>query len=54
MNFALKEIFDHLVTEPLSPVESALQLHLVKLSLLQSPTKDVSVLKTPGIVKVII
>ena len=47
MDVALKEILDHPVIELLTPVESALQLHLVKRSLLQSPTKDVLALKTP-------
>ena len=45
VDVALKEILDHPVIELLTLVESALQLHLVKRSLLQSPTKDVLALK---------
>lgn len=48
------EILDYPLTEPLSPVETALQLHLVRRSMLQSPTKDVLVAKTSGKVNVIL
>eukprot|EP00731_Ephydatia_muelleri_P019682 Em0012g507a len=44
----LQEILDNPVTEPLSPVESALQSHFVRRSLLLSPKKDVLVVKTSG------
>lgn len=49
----LQEILDNPVTEPLSPVESALQSHFVRRSLLLSPKKDVLVVKTSGKVNII-
>ena len=36
----IQEFAEHLMTEPLSAVESALQVHLARHSLLESPKKD--------------
>ena len=47
-----QKVLDYPVTEPLSSVESALQSHFVRYSLLQSPKKDVLVVKTSGKVNI--